>query len=99
LEQPEQASTANEDNILRQASTESESVLEEISIVQGKINKNKRLAVSSLHHQAKRMKTHSILKYPVVSIGINVTLPVPDVDRSKEDSRNIIGNILFYIYK
>lgn len=88
-----------EDNILEQASTASESVLEEITIVQSKINKNKKLAISSLHHQAKRMKTDSILKYPVVSIGTNVTLPVPDVDRSKGDSRNIIGNTLFYIYK
>jgi hypothetical protein len=67
--------------------------------VRSKINKNKKLAVSSLHHQAKRMKTDSILKYPVVSIGTNITLPVSDVDRSKGDSKNIIGNTLFYIYK
>jgi hypothetical protein len=67
--------------------------------VQGKINKNKKLAVSSLHNQAKRMKTDSILKYPVVSIGTNVTLGVPNVDRSIGDSKNIIGNTLFYIYK
>ncbi|XP_025201180.1 KRAB-A domain-containing protein 2-like [Melanaphis sacchari] len=90
----EQALTESEDNILEQVSTVNESVLEEITIVQGKINKNKKLAVSSLHHQAKRMKIDSILKYPIVSIGTNVTLPVLDVDGSKEDSRNIIGVII-----
>ncbi|XP_050065514.1 KRAB-A domain-containing protein 2-like [Aphis gossypii] len=84
----------SEDNILEQASTSSESVLEDIAVVQDKIKKNKKLAVSSLHHQAKRMKTDSILKYPVVSIGTNVMLPVPEVDRSKGDSRNIIGVIM-----
>lgn len=95
----EQASTAGEYNVLEPVSTVSESVLKEITIVQGKINKNKRLAVSSLHHQAKRMKTDSILKYPAVSIGTNITLPVPDVDRSEGDSINIIDNTLFYIYR
>ncbi|KAF0686391.1 KRAB-A domain-containing protein 2-like, partial [Aphis craccivora] len=40
------------------------------------------------------MKTDSILKYPVVSIGTNVMLPVPDIDRNKGDSRNIIGVIM-----
>jgi hypothetical protein len=95
----EQISTASENNILEHASIASESVLEEITIVQGKISKNKRLAVSSLHHQAKRMKTDSILKYPVVSIGKNVKLPVSDVDRNKGDSKNSIGNLLFFIYK
>jgi hypothetical protein len=36
----------NENNILEQASIANESVLEKITIVQGKINKNKKLAVS-----------------------------------------------------
>jgi len=45
------------------------------------------------------MKTDSILKYPVVTIGTNVMLPLLDVDRSKGDSKNIIGNKLFYICK
>lgn len=48
----------------------------------------------ALHQQAKRMKTDiSILKYPVVLIGKKyVTLPVPCVNRSEGDSKNIIDN-------
>jgi hypothetical protein len=44
------------------------------------------------------MNTNSILKYPVVSISTNVTLPISDKDRSEEDLKNFIGYTLFYIY-
>jgi len=48
------------------------------------IKKSRNLVVSSLHHQAKQIKTDSILKNSVVSIGTNVMLPaVPDVDRTR----------------
>lgn len=67
-------------------STSNDKETNDISKLHETIKKNKELAVNGLHHQAKRMKINSISKFPAVSVGTNVILPVPDVDRSKGDS-------------
>lgn len=56
-----------------------------------KLKKNKRLAIEGLELQAKRMKMASDAQYLPLKKGNNVTIPVPDVDRSKSDPRNLIG--------
>lgn len=58
------------------------------------ITKNQRLAVDGLERQAKRMRLESDAKFLPLSQGTNVTIPVPEVDRSKGDLRNVIGKPL-----
>ncbi|CAH1108063.1 unnamed protein product [Psylliodes chrysocephalus] len=60
--------------------------VEEMSILNKihlNIQKNQQIAVSGLQQQAKRMKLQSDSKYPPLQCGTTVTIPVPDVDRSK----------------
>lgn len=70
--------------------------VEEISILKEvhlNLKKNQQIAVRGLEQQAKRMKLQSDSKYPPLECGTTVTIPVPDVDRSKGDLRNLIGMI------
>ncbi|KAK9708390.1 hypothetical protein QE152_g27243 [Popillia japonica] len=49
---------------------------------------------SGLEEQAKRMKMHSEYKFPPIEKETTVKIPVPDVDRSKGDLRNLIGIVM-----
>lgn len=51
-------------------------------------------AKSNLEQQAKKMKNDSEKKFPVLTVGTNVKIPVPSVDRGKVDANNLIGVIL-----
>lgn len=55
------------------------------------MEKNRKRAISALEKQAKRMKKASDAKFKVLERGTTVTIPVPEVDRSKCNLRNIIG--------
>ncbi|KAK9708883.1 hypothetical protein QE152_g26936 [Popillia japonica] len=54
----------------------------------------RRQAFSGLENQAKKMKTNSDNRLPIVNVGETVRIPVPDVDRARGDLRNITGIIL-----
>ncbi|KAK9737025.1 hypothetical protein QE152_g11099 [Popillia japonica] len=72
-------------------------IKEEYSVLQKvhlNIQKNQLLAISGLEEQAIRMKMHSDYKFPPIEKGTTVTIPVPDVDRSKGDLRNLIGIVM-----
>ncbi|KAK9708942.1 hypothetical protein QE152_g26913 [Popillia japonica] len=76
---------------------EANNIEEEYSLLQKvhlNIQKNQQLAISGLEEQAKRMKMHSDYKFPPIEKGTTVTIPVPDVDRSKGDLRNLIGIVM-----
>ncbi|KAK9694862.1 hypothetical protein QE152_g33240 [Popillia japonica] len=76
---------------------EANNIEEEYSVLQKvhlNIQKNQQLAISGLEEQAKRMKMHSEYKFPPIEKGTTVTIPVPDVDRSKGDLRNLIGIVM-----
>ncbi|KAJ8666231.1 hypothetical protein QAD02_007893 [Eretmocerus hayati] len=47
-------------------------------------------AVEGIEKQAKRMRLESNRRFLPLKVGMCVTVPVPDVDRSKADFRNII---------
>ncbi|KAG8296007.1 hypothetical protein J6590_067122 [Homalodisca vitripennis] len=51
-------------------------------------------AGEGLRKQAKKMKSHSDKSHPPANIGDNVMIPIPDVDKSKVDLRNIIGVVI-----
>ena len=55
------------------------------------IKRNQDIALEGLQAQAKRMKVASNSKFPVLEQGTCVTVPIPQVDRSKGDLRNLIG--------
>ncbi|XP_075231703.1 uncharacterized protein LOC142330362 [Lycorma delicatula] len=40
------------------------------------------------------MKQTSQNKFPTVEVGKTVTIPIPSVDRGKEDARNVLGVVL-----
>lgn len=48
-------------------------------------------AVEGMEKQAKRMRLESDRRFAPLEIKSCVTIPIPDVDRSKADFRNIIG--------
>lgn len=81
---------------------EANNIEEEYSVLQKvhlNIQKNQQLAISGLEEQAIRMKMHSDYKFPPIEKGTTVTIPVPDVDRSKGDLRNLIGISFIYLCK
>ncbi|CAH1102021.1 unnamed protein product [Psylliodes chrysocephalus] len=51
-------------------------------------------AAQSLEKQAKKMKATSHKLYQPAKVGDNIIIPTPDVDRAKEDLRNVIGVVL-----
>lgn len=59
-----------------------------------KIEREREGAVHSLEKQAKRMKILSDTKHGEVVIGSTVRVPVPDTDRGKGDSRNILAVVI-----
>jgi valyl-tRNA synthetase len=62
------------------------------------IKRNQSRAFASLQSQAKRMKAASDAKFSKLDVGTCVTVPVPGVDRSKGDLRNIIGECVPHDY-
>jgi len=58
------------------------------------IKRNQAQAFDGLQCQAKRMKVASDAKFGLLDVGTSVTIPVPDIDRSKSDARNIIGKYI-----
>ncbi|KAK9695149.1 hypothetical protein QE152_g33042 [Popillia japonica] len=58
------------------------------------IIKKRRQAFSGIENHAKKMKNNSDNKLPNVNVGETVRIPIPDVDRAREDLWNIIGIIL-----
>ncbi|XP_065223547.1 KRAB-A domain-containing protein 2-like [Planococcus citri] len=58
------------------------------------IDGNRKRAIQGLEKQAKKMKAGSEAKFGVIERGTTVTVPVPEVDRSKCNPRNIIGVVL-----
>lgn len=61
---------------------------------EAQISHDRQVASTSLKKQAKRMKTVSDASHPPASVGQNVTVPIPDVDKGKGDLRNIIAVVL-----
>ena len=61
---------------------------------EAQISHVRQVASTSLEKQAKRMKTVSDASHPPASVGQNVTVPIPDVDKGKGDLRNIIAVVL-----
>lgn len=72
----------------------SESGVCEVCVNKNSITKNRRKARKYLEIQAKKMKMNSEIKFPPIPVGRSVTIPVPEVDRSKTDARNIIGVVM-----
>lgn len=60
------------------------------------IKRSHELAFQGLEQQAKKMKFASDCKFRALTKGMSVLLPVPDVDKSKADSRNLIGMLQKY---
>nr|XP_046492452.1 uncharacterized protein LOC124224006 [Neodiprion pinetum] len=58
------------------------------------IKRSHEVAFQGLEKQAKRMKLASDAKFKPLERGMFVLLPVPDVDKSKADSKNLIGVIM-----
>lgn len=56
--------------------------------------KSKTKALESLKKQAKKMKLSSEKAFPKLAIGTTVKIPIPSVDRSKVDAKNILGLVL-----
>ncbi len=61
------------------------------------IKRNQSRAFAGLESQAKRMKVASDAKFGKLEVGSCVTVPVPGVDRSKGDLRNIIGKCVLHV--
>jgi hypothetical protein len=57
------------------------------------IQKARRSAKQSLNKQAEKMLRLSKLKFPTANVGETVRIRIPEVDRGKADSRNIIAVI------
>ena len=55
------------------------------------IAKEQASARSNLQSQASRMWRATAKKFPPVSVGDTVTVPVPDVDRGRGDPRKVVG--------
>lgn len=58
------------------------------------IKRNRSTARENLEIQAKKMKVRLNLKYSKCKVGDNVRVSVPDVDRGREDFRNILMAIV-----
>ncbi|XP_072377791.1 uncharacterized protein [Diabrotica undecimpunctata] len=56
---------------------------------------SKNLTKQSLVKQADRMLKHSNARFPVAKEGQSVRVRIPEVDRAKADSRNIIANAIY----
>ncbi|XP_022909346.2 uncharacterized protein [Onthophagus taurus] len=62
--------------------------------VSQKILEARNFAKQSLEKQADKMLKRSNAKFPVAEIGQSVRIKVPEIDRAKADSRNIIAVII-----
>lgn len=68
-----------------------------ISKAHESIKRSHEIAFKGLENQAKRMKRASDAKFIPLEMRMSV-LPVPDVDKSKADSRNLIGNLNILLF-
>ena len=64
-----------------------------------RIKQRRQGAYIGLAHQAKRMVTRSHVDLRAGSIGDNVAVPIPTVDKGRGDPRNILGIIMGVIDK
>ena len=64
-----------------------------ISLRQEKIKEKRKMAKCNLEAQALRMTRQSQEKFPPGKLGDTVKVRMPDVDRGRCDSRNILGVI------
>lgn len=48
----------------------------------------------SLELQAKKMVKYSDRRFPAVKVGITVRVPIPDVDRARGSSRNLLAVVM-----
>ena len=51
-------------------------------------------AYENLSKQTKKMKVMSEATHPILKVGDNVLIPIPNVDRAKADFRYVIGVVL-----
>ena len=58
------------------------------------ILRKRAIALENLKVQAEKMKKKSDAKLSSVSVGENVLIPIPDVDRARTDSRNMIAIVM-----
>ena len=84
-----------EDGIFQNESANEETE-ESLATQQINIRKSQKRAYEGLEKQAKKMKYASDLRFAAIDIGGNVVVPVPEVDRSKSDHRNLIGYCSYY---
>lgn len=83
------------EELLNNSTSSLSSIPEEETIAETheSIKRSHEVAFQGLEKQAKRMKLASDAKFKPLERGMSVLLPVPDVDKSKADSRNLIGNL------
>ena len=58
------------------------------------ILRKRAIALKNLKVQAEKMKKKSDAKLSSVSVGENVLIPIPDVDRARTDLRNVIAIVM-----
>ena len=58
-----------------------------------RIESNKSTARKGMRHQAESMLRKSSGRLPPSEVGTNVTIPIPEIDRSKGDEENVIDNM------
>ncbi|XP_031332774.1 KRAB-A domain-containing protein 2-like [Photinus pyralis] len=73
---------------------EDENMVQAHTSTDNQIKHSRKTAAEGLRKQAKKMKSHSDKSHPPANIGDNVMIPIPDVDKSKVDLRNIIGVVI-----
>ncbi|XP_025410739.1 KRAB-A domain-containing protein 2-like [Sipha flava] len=85
-----------EDEFKRLISTEttSENMIRQKAAVSDTIDAIRKKAHANLKKQATRMMTRTENKFPVVEVGVNVVIRIPDVDKGKTDHPNLIGIVL-----
>jgi len=58
------------------------------------VKSHRDLGIKALQHQAEKMKFRSINKFPPASIGDTVRVTIPNVDRGRGNSLNIIFSVV-----
>jgi hypothetical protein len=58
------------------------------------IDKERKRSKACLEKQAKKMKANSDKKFPPVTKGVTVRVPIPDVDKGRGDLRNILAVVM-----
>ncbi|XP_074040062.1 uncharacterized protein [Leptinotarsa decemlineata] len=58
------------------------------------IDKERKRSKACLEKQAKKMKANSDKKFPPVTKGVTIRVPIPDVDKGRGDLRNILAVVM-----